>query len=78
MSRTGPGLDDELPGAGAYLGPLCGDVDTAAAQVEARAALEQVTVTLSRTAAEDYVRYGVESAPYDVWRAISDALERRA
>lgn len=75
MSRT---ENDEVAGAGTYLGPLCGDVEAAAAEVESRTALELVTVTLSRAAAEDYVRYGVESAPYDVWRAISQALENRA
>ena len=67
-------MDETEPGYGAFLGPVCGDVEIAVAEVEAREDAQRITVTLSRAVAEDYVRYGVESSGHEIWHALSEAL----
>lgn len=72
MSRTAEG---NSPCMGAYLGPFYGDVETAVAEVESRSTFDHVTVTVSRIAAEDYVRYGLEPSTQEIRWALSEALE---
>lgn len=69
-------VDDLEPGYGAFLGPISGGVLAAVTEVEARSETQQVTVTVSRAAAEAYARYGVESSTLEIWRALIDALAR--
>ena len=72
MSRTAEG---NSPCMGAYLGPFYGDVENAVAEVESRSTFDHVTVTVSRIAAEDYVRYGLEPSTGEIRWALSEALE---
>lgn len=69
-------MDLTEPAFGTFLGPICGDVESAVVEVEAREHTLNVTVTVSRAAAEDYVRYGVDSSQHEIWYALAEALEQ--